>query len=108
MLLCEIIQSLREYSNRGELYKYLNQIADELEKRDWVPIEKQEKPTKPGYYNVTLQDGNVYRVCLDGFANGYFWMFSRNFKIDYELRTGQEPEVIAWLPNPEPYVRKGV
>lgn len=36
----KIIEDLRTYTNQGELYKYLNKIADKLEEYTWIPTTK--------------------------------------------------------------------
>jgi hypothetical protein len=99
MELCEIIEKLRTLSNRGQMHKELNQLADELEQYDWIFVNKQKTPSKPGVYTVTLDDGNVYNIALNFHANGPEWTFDKKIITDYENKYKRKPVVIAWLNN---------
>jgi hypothetical protein len=101
----EIIDDLRSHTDRGELYTYLNGIADELEHHTWVPVEKQEMPDEPAqYYSVILQDGKVYEAHLGRYANGTFWEFSDAVKRRMSVLGYGKPKVMAWHPVEDPYL----
>lgn len=67
----------------------------------WIPAKEQDPP-KDGTYPCTLSDGEIYYVFGQYFSNGWFWQIDRWIKINLEVE-GLKPEVIAWMPLPEPW-----
>ena len=75
-----------------------------MEEYRWYPVEEKEHPNKQGIYKCTLNDGNVYNIRLSHYANGWFWEIEREIKIHFQVWELGEPKVIAWFPNPKPYI----
>lgn len=70
---------------------------------NWYSVKEKPFPETQGWYKCTLNDGNVHEIYCGHYANGWFWEFSRELKINFETNGLEEPKVIAWFPNPTPY-----
>lgn len=90
------------YKQQPERTKKYNMQS--VKQYKWIPIEEKEHPSIKGTYKCTLNDGNVYDVFGTYFANGWFWEFERKLEIKFQVELGTKPKVIAWFPNPDPYI----
>lgn len=80
-----------------------------MDKNIWIPV-KERLPEENHFYNVTIFDGEDYRVEPSYYANIRL-LGQRNTTPNWwtdctsnaELIEDDEDKVIAWMPLPEPY-----
>lgn len=109
----ELVQHLADYEDTGlepeqiremdRLYLEKCQDVTELKKRlEWIPVAKR-PPEEDGDYLVTMvtpgfNKGRPYTNWLYWDGDDQEWTDT-----DGDMLSGQETEVVAWKPLPEPY-----
>ena len=93
-------------SNKPLVFNYerYKEALEELEKHRWIPCSER-LPNEFGEYLVTVREKypfeDDYDYQIDLATNQGDYIGQWDTKIDWD--EGQEVEVIAWMPLPEPY-----